>query len=140
MVGILIVAHGDFGAYLLEAAEEIVGRNPKQKAVSVSVSRRLPLALVQQKIAVQLEAILKDSQGHGVLALCDMLGGTPCNETMMLAQRYSDVEVVSGVNLYMVVSAFVNAQKMNLQELAAKVTADAQRSVVNVKARLTVQR
>jgi len=79
VVGILLVTHGEFGAYLLEAAEEIVGRDPHALVRPVAISRRIPLAEVRQRLRVEIERMLEQSRGDGVLTLCDMLGGTPCN-------------------------------------------------------------
>ena len=40
-------------------------------------------------------------QTDGVLIFCDLLGGTPFNQAMMLSQNYNNVEVVTGTNLPM---------------------------------------
>ncbi|MBI4370083.1 MAG: hypothetical protein HY547_07625 [Elusimicrobia bacterium] len=133
MVNIIIVTHGDFGAYLLEAAEEIVGHDESVNATVVAISRRMPIADVRQKINRALASALENSGSGGVLVLCDMLGGTPCNETLLAARRAERLEVLAGVNLYMVISALMNGRRMDLEALTKKVMEDAKRSVVNAR-------
>ena len=133
MVGILLVTHGEFGAYLLEAAEEIVGRDPHALVRPVAISRRIPLAEVRQRLRVEIERMLEQSRGDGVLTLCDMLGGTPCNETLLMAKGLQQVEVLTGVNLYMAISALMDSGKLGLRDLAKKVREDGRRSVADAK-------
>ena len=59
----------------------------------------------------------------GVLYLVDMLGGTPCN-VVLLQTKDQNAEVVTGVNLYMLLSAFKNRAHMDLKTLAARVAED----------------
>ncbi|MEK6543644.1 MAG: hypothetical protein AABZ44_04330 [Elusimicrobiota bacterium] len=139
MTNLLIITHGDFGAYLLEAAEEIVGRDPRQEARAISISRRIPLDEVRRRIATQLDTLAGES-GDGILILCDMLGGTPCNETLLLAGTRKDVSILTGVNLYMVISALVNSKKLGISELSDKVSRDGQRAVVNAKVLIETKR
>lgn len=133
MVSILIVTHGEFGAYLLEAAEEIVGRAPGQAASVAAISRKLALPQVRAKIEAAITASLQAPGAGGALVLCDMMGGTPCNEVLLLARRFESVEVLAGVNLYMVISALMNARRLPLSALSAKVLEDSRRSVANAK-------
>ncbi|MBI2070209.1 MAG: hypothetical protein HYT79_06360 [Elusimicrobia bacterium] len=133
MVSIVIVTHGEFGAYLLEAAEEIVGRPAEQCVVVAAISRRLSLPEVRQKIEAAITEAVKSSGSEGVLALCDMLGGTPCNETLLLARKYPKIEVLAGVNLYMIISALMNSRRLGLESLLSKVLEDSRRSVANAR-------
>lgn len=134
MVGLLIITHGEFGAYLLDAAEEIVGRDPNQPVIALKISGRLPLTEVRAKIARALAELNPSGGGDGVLVLCDMLGGTPCNEALLAVRDKSSIEVLAGVNLYMMVSALMSARRLPLNSLVEKVLSDAKRSVTNAKA------
>jgi PTS system mannose-specific IIA component len=69
---------------------------------------------------------------HGLLILVDMLGGTPCNVAMMKTKDIP-AEIVTGVNLYMLISAFRNRAALSFRDLAAKVSEDARRAVVRPK-------
>ena len=131
MISIVIVTHGEFGAYLLEAAEEIVGRSSDQCVCVATISRKLSLVEARQKIEAALKNAREFSGSEGLLVLCDMLGGTPCNETLMLTRHHSNVEILAGINLYMLVSALMNARRLSVSALAHKVMEDARRSVAN---------
>lgn len=133
MVGVLIITHGEFGAYLLEAGEEIVGRDPSAPIQALSISRRIPLTEVRSKIEASLRSVMSAAGESGVLVICDMLGGTPCNETLLCSRPMANVEVLTGVNLYMVISSLINAPRMNLSQLTVKVAEDGKRSVTNAK-------
>lgn len=134
MVSVVILTHGEFGAYLLDAAEDIVGISRSQPVIAVKISGRLPLLEVRAKITQALEQAQGLSGGDGVLVLCDMLGGTPCNEALLAARAKPNIEILSGVNLYMAVSALMNSRRLGLAVLVEKVLADAKRAVTNPKA------
>ncbi len=98
MIGILIIAHDNLGASLIECARHIMGEEPKQLAFlavnhSDDKGSLLPKAL----------ALISDLNcGHGVLVLSDMYGATPCNIVGQLLQP-GLVEGVAGVNLPMLI-------------------------------------
>ncbi|OGS33634.1 MAG: hypothetical protein A2293_06625 [Elusimicrobia bacterium RIFOXYB2_FULL_49_7] len=128
MINILIITHGQLGAELVRTAETIVGR---QEGVAV-----LPLHQEDSlaTISANTENILRSLDGcDGVLVLTDMLGGTPCNASLPFSVTHN-IEIVSGINLYMLLSAFMNRQRMTLAELAKKAMTDAVKNIANVKA------
>jgi len=59
-------------------------------------------------------------------------GGTPCN-TALLKTKNITAEVLTGVNLYMVLSSFTHRDQMDLKSLAAKVAEDGRRAIVAAK-------
>lgn len=129
MINLVIVTHGEFGAYLVEAAEGIVGRQTQGVAV-VSVSARLSVDEVRRRV----EAAVRDqSHGEGLIIATDIPGGTPSNIALPAAKDLANVKVLSGLNLYMLVSAFSHRRSMPLDELAAKIIADGQRSIRDIK-------
>jgi PTS system mannose-specific IIA component len=62
-------------------------------------------------------AIKKLDQGQGVLILTDLFGGTPSNLSLSLLKE-GKVEVVTGVNLPMLLKLSDTREKMNLQDFA----------------------
>lgn len=132
MVNFIIITHGEFGAYLVEAAESIVGRQPEGVAV-VSISARLSVEEVRRRI----ETALHETQGEGgVIVATDIPGGTPSNVVLLAAKDMPRVVVLSGLNLYMLISGFGNRRMLALEDLAAKMIADGQRSIRDMKAAL----
>jgi mannose PTS system EIIA component len=65
-------------------------------------------------------AITRVSQGAGVLLLTDMFGGTPTNIASMFLEE-GLIEVVTGVNLPMVIKLATSAGEESLAEIAPKI-------------------
>jgi len=98
MIGIVVVTHGRVAEELVSAAQRIVGDIPAIAAVSIGWG--------EDSAAAGVAAIEKglDEVGRGeALILTDMFGGTPTN--LSLAHLSSEVEIVTGVNLPMIIKA-----------------------------------
>jgi PTS system mannose-specific IIA component len=114
MIGLLIVTHCDLGAELLNAAEFIVGKVDKADTVAItetSGSEKLR-KLIEDKVAAL-------NSGDGVIILTDMFGGTPSNLSLSFL-REDQVEVLTGVNLPMIIAIIQNRSDMKLSALAEK--------------------
>ena len=112
MIGIVIVTHGLLGQEILKTAEFIVGS--LEGCITVSVdSGRGPDAIRQ---AID-QAIKNVNRGAGVLVLTDMFGGTPSNISLSFLEE-GRVEVLTGVNLPMLIKAVQLRSKMSLTEAA----------------------
>jgi len=123
MVGLVIVCHEDMGAELVRAAEMIVGRIEAVETVSVKQDS----AAETLRDGIQ-SAIKKVDRKKGVMLFTDMFGGTPSN--IALAFLGDSVEVVSGVNLSMVIKFANHRDEKTLPELARLVQEAAQKSIV----------
>lgn len=125
MIGILIVTHGRMGEELLKCAEGIVGRQPSVQVLGLEPNEG-PGAL-ESKLLKSLEGF-KDLAG--VLVMADMMGGTPCNVGLKQFRdpRYH-YDLVTGVNLPMLISAMTNRHYMPLDQLAQKLVEDAGRNI-----------
>ena len=120
MINFIIVTHGEFGAYLVEAAESIVGRQPQGVRV-LSISARLSVPEIQERLGRAIDDLRHED---GLVVFTDMPGGTPSNISFPLIKDEPKVEVISGVNLYMLVSAFSHRKKQGLCQLVAKIIED----------------
>ncbi len=126
MVGFVVATHGDIGKALLETAIEMVGFAPDQ-IVSVSLEADSDRATGWDTI---IQAVDTVSDGRGTLILVDMFGGTPSNLAIsILAER--EVEVLTGVNLAMVLRTILNRENKTLPQLASDVLAYGQRNVTS---------
>lgn len=126
MIKIIIMTHGDLGKELIRTSESIIGR--QENFIILGLSQEDSLAAMCQRVKDVLEINSKD----GALVLTDMLGGTPCNACLPFSRDYK-VEIITGVNLYMVISSFVNRASMSLEELSKKVMADGKKNIANAK-------
>lgn len=115
MIGILIIAHDQLGASLLECARHVMGAEPEQLAF-LAVSH----CDDQNTLLPEAQALIaRLNSGKGVLVLSDMYGATPCNIVSNILQP-GIVEGVAGVNLPMLIRAMTyrNEPLMTLVEKA----------------------
>ena len=110
--GIIIVTHMDYGSSLLRAAEFIAG--PVQDCTCIKVDSGVE---VEEAVHRLQEAVNLLSRGNGVLVLTDMFGGTPTNLSLSLMGSRKDVEVLTGINLPMMLRVLQN-RNLPLEELA----------------------
>ena len=112
MIGILIVTHNRLGEALIESAEFIIGGRPKALE-SISIDLNQSAESLRKKIA---DGIKKVDQKDGILILTDMFGGTPSNLSYSFLEE-GRIEVLSGVNLPVLIQAVNNRGKMGLVDL-----------------------
>src|SRR2546426_2547910 len=108
----VIVTHGHLAGELLAAAEMIVG--PISHIAAVSIGWHDDVDAARDEVQ---RAIARVSQGAGVLLLTDMFGGTPTNIASMFLEE-GVVEVVTGVNLPMVIKLATQLAQGSLAEVA----------------------
>jgi PTS system mannose-specific IIA component len=114
MVGVVVVTHGQLAAELLNAAEMIVGDLPRFTAVSIGWHDDTDDA--RREIAEAVAKVRQGQEGQSVLIVTDMFGGTPSNLAMTFLGQ--DVEVITGVNLPMLIKLANLRQDASLLEVA----------------------
>jgi mannose PTS system EIIA component len=115
LVAGVIVTHGHLANELLAAAEMIIGAASHITSVSIGWHDDVDAAHAEVE-----RAIRQVSQERGVLLLTDMFGGTPTNiASMFLAE--GEVEVVTGVNLPMVIKLASQSEEESLADVAGRV-------------------
>lgn len=129
MINFLVVTHGEFGAYLVEAAESIVGRQLQGVRV-LGISSRLSVPEIRERVNKNVRDL---ANGDGLILFTDMPGGTPSNLSFPIVKDTPRVEMISGVNLYMLVSAFNHREDMALDRLVEKILADGQKSIRDIR-------
>ena len=118
MIGILIVSHRQLGEALVDASEFIIGSKP-DALESVSIDINESADKLRKKIA---DGIKKVDQNNGVLILTDMFGGTPSNLSYSFLEE-GRLEVISGVNLPILIKVITLRKDMALTELAQQLEA-----------------
>ncbi|MBU3981675.1 MAG: PTS fructose transporter subunit IIA [Proteobacteria bacterium] len=124
MIGIVITAHCNLGEAFIDAAEFILGKRP-EAMVSVSVDLNENAEVLRKKI---VEGIKKVDQQKGVLILTDMFGGTPSNLSYSFLEE-GNVEVLSGVNLPILIKAVNIRDDEDLIGLAVSLEAFGKKSI-----------
>ena len=133
-IGGVLVSHGQVANELLAAAETVVGNLSHIAAVSIGWHDDVELS----KAEIQ-RAIKKVSSGNGVLLLTDMFGGTPTNISAMFIKE-NEVEIVTGVNLPMVIKLASQNTEKTLTEMAKEVEDQGKQSIYRTGALLEPQK
>jgi len=124
MIGIVITTHCNLGDAFIDAAEFILGKRP-EAMVSVSIDLNENAEILRKKIA---EGIKKVDQKKGVLILTDMFGGTPSNLSYSFLEE-GHVEVLSGVNLPILIRAANIRDHEDLSSLVVNLEAFGKKSI-----------
>ena len=122
-VGVVIVTHYGLGAEFLQALRLIVPNSPGFLAVGID-----PTQSVEEMRGSIAQALAKAEQGDGVLVLTDMFGGTPSNITLSFLGE-KRIEVVTGVNLPMLIKLATLPSPRPLAELAVFIKSYGQRNI-----------
>jgi len=129
MIGILVVSHGKLSKELVAATEHVVGEQMRFRSISIEA---------EDDIEARREQIRDTAKacdtGKGVIILTDMFGGTPSNLAMSIMGS-GNIEVISGVNLPMLIKLAEVRDELSLAE-AARVAADAGRKYINIASEL----
>ncbi|MCC6337466.1 MAG: PTS sugar transporter subunit IIA [Myxococcales bacterium] len=126
MVGLVIASHGRLAEELVSTAAQIVGPLPKVATCSVVPGSSADDVKQQIRDAVKLV-----DDGDGVIVLADLIGGSPCTQSLTLCQQ-ARLEVITGVNLPMLIKANAlrtGPQRLALTDLAHELTAYGRRNI-----------
>lgn len=127
MVGILVVSHGRLADALISSVQFLVGNSQKIKGVSIWPTDEE--REVQDKIK---EKIAELDDGKGVVILTDILGGTPTNVSLSFLKD-EKVEVVTGVNMPMLLTLSSYRKERSLREIGTLVKKSGRRSIILAK-------
>ena len=123
MVGVVLITHPNLGEEFIRSAETICGKLPF--FTSVSIDTRRGVEELREEIARAIKTV---DSGKGVLILTDMFGGTPSNMSLAFLSEWR-VEVVTGLNLPMLIKISNCREGRTLQELAKTVKDAGQRNI-----------
>ena len=127
MVGILIVSHGRLADALISSVQSLVGNLEKIRGVPIWSKDREE----EVKDRIQKEMAEVDD-GDGVVILTDILGGTPTNLSLSFLED-EKVEVVTGVNIPMLVTLASYRKGRSLREIGSLVKKSGRRGIILAK-------
>ncbi|WP_303720404.1 PTS sugar transporter subunit IIA [Malonomonas rubra] len=113
MIGIVVITHSSLAYEFIKAAEMIVGSADQLQAVSID--RSIGIETVQHHMREVLDEVGRD--GDGIIILTDMFGGTPTNVSAEFLKA-GQVEIVTGVNLPMLLKSISAREGKTVGELA----------------------
>jgi PTS system mannose-specific IIA component len=127
VVGAVIIAHSFIGRELVNTAEYLLGKI--EGIIWVSMDMKMNAFTARKIIS---EAIQKVDQGEGVLLLTDLFGGSPSNLAFSFL-NCEKIEVLTGVNLPMILTFSNYRKNRNLKELAKLIQLSGRRNMVRAK-------
>lgn len=125
MIGLVLVTHGRLAAEFITALEHVVG--PQEAIAGICIGADDDMEARRGDIAAAIESV---NRGKGVIVLTDLFGGTPSNLAISL-MKSSDIEVIAGVNLPMLIR-LEGARKVMPVQAAVAAAREAGRKYISV--------
>lgn len=123
MIGVLLVTHKELAEALIGVCDLILGH--QEGIAALSLDPDAPPEASRLKIQ---RALTQVNNGQGVIILTDMLGGTPSNLTLPFLAE-GKVEVVTGVNLPMLMKLAQLREHQSLGEVALALKQSGQKGI-----------
>ena len=112
MIALIIGTHGEFSRELIESSKMIFGEQENISYITFKPGEGPEELTLKYK-----NELSKLNTKDGVLFLVDLFGGSPFNAASVMALGDDKMEVVSGVNLPMLLEVFGSRSFSNLEEL-----------------------
>jgi len=112
MIGLVLVTHAGLATALRASAEMIVGPIESCATVEVAADERA------DDIMARVVAAVESVKSGGAIIMTDLFGGTPSNMAMSFLKD-GCIEVITGVNLPMLIEFCSRRERMPVAELAA---------------------
>ena len=123
MIGGIIVSHGKLAEELLNALTIILGETVNIESISIGWYDDVEES--KKKINESLKRV---NQKNGVVIFTDMFGGTPSNLSFSFLKD-NQVEIITGVNLPMLIKFASLQRSNNLREVARKVVEQGKKNI-----------
>ena len=125
MIGLVVVTHGRLAVELISALEHVVGPQSAVRTICIG-----PDDDMEKRRKEILSSVEKVDSGKGVILLTDMFGGTPSNLAISIMDQ-TNVEVIAGVNMPMLIKLASNRKAGSLKKVALEAQ-DAGRKYINI--------
>ena len=114
MISVIIGTHGMFSEEILKSAEMIFGAQENVGIVTFKPGEGIEnLVEKYNKLIGELDC------ADGVLFMVDLFGGSPFNAASIIAMKNDNMEIVTGVNLPMILETLGSRDFSSLSELLA---------------------
>lgn len=111
MLGIILSGHGGFASGMEQAMKQILGE--QQQFIAIDFPESSSTARLTEQIE---DALQKLDESEGLVFLTDLLGGTPFRVASTLAMQKAGREVITGVNLQLVLEMVLEREGLSSQE------------------------
>lgn len=114
MIALIIGSHGMFSEELLKSSEMVFGSQLNIATVTFKPGEGTDNLLEKYN-----DALSKLDCKDGVLFMVDLFGGSPFNAASTIAIKNPNMEIVTGVNLPMLLEVFGSRDSLTLEELVS---------------------
>ena len=115
MVNFIIVSHGKLAEGLLNASEMIIGKQKKVKLLSLTPEKSI------DAFKTELKTLLSEvDNSQEILILSDLFGGTPANIAASITDDSKKTEIITGINLPILIELLSNRTNNDLKGLISK--------------------
>lgn len=108
----MIISHGEMANGMLDAAHMIIGE--QEGVVTVILKETDDVDGLKKRVEAALQQV---DAGDGVLVLVDLFGATPFNISARVAVVHDQVEVITGMNLPMLLEVALQRESQGFAEL-----------------------
>jgi len=123
MVGCLVVGHGNVAQAMVDACNQIAGT--RDGIYTLSCDEVSP-----KQLHSEITALIESEDLHdGLFILVGLHGGSYWNAAVRVSREYPNVEVLSGLNLSMLLSFITKREKHSVPELAELLEHDGIRAI-----------
>ena len=113
MIAIILGTHGKFSEELLKSTEMILG-----KQENVATITFLPGEGSDDLMKKYEDTIMSLQCEAGVLFMVDLFGGSPFNAASRIAAKEENVDIITGINIPMLLGVFAVREDSTVDELA----------------------
>lgn len=114
MTGLVVAAHAGLAEELIKAAEMIVGK--LENVAAVGINPEDSVESIRNSLTSAMEAV----SAQNIIIMTDMFGGTPANMSLSFLKE-GRIEVLTGVNLPMIIKFSSDRDRYGVSELAAQI-------------------
>lgn len=108
MINIILASHGSLAEGMVDSVSMLYGKPECFHSVCLRAED------VAEAFGESIESLLDLNVGN--IILTDILGGTPFNQGMLLSEKYSNVRVVAGMNLGMILELLMQREVLSLSD------------------------
>ncbi len=112
MVAIIVGTHGEFSREIVKSSEMIFGKQENIQYVTFNPGESAD-DLINKYESIMRELNYED----GLLFMVDLFGGSPYNAASRVAVKEEHIDIVTGVNLPMLLEVFAVRDSMSIKEL-----------------------
>ncbi len=113
---VFIITHGNFGIELLKSVEMIMGEQKDATALGLRLGDSV------DNLRSKAEDIITENQmaNKDIIILVDILGGSPSNIALYMLKKYININLITGVNMLMLIEIFQSREVKGTDELLEK--------------------